>query len=206
MARSGDGRPVRFGAVVLGMVAVAFVASNPFLYHDPVGRTWLMFQNRRDEMAVQMSTEPHRAVLSAQDRLYQTLDRSLYNEAWGPSHLGYPIEAGLGILGFGWLLSRAVRRRPGVDALLVLLSISIFGGIAWGLGYRQQHYFIPGSIMGLVLAGLGVGFTLQWVVPRAVAWARAIGGRLSGRLAPSATPPAAATVPSQAVHPLAAER
>jgi hypothetical protein len=169
LLRPGERQRIAFGVLALSMAAVSFIASNPFLYPDPIWRTLLLFQNRRDEMAVQMATEPHRAVLTVQDRVWQTLDRSLYNEAWGPSYVGYSIEVVLAAIGAGWLALRAVRRRPGADALLLLAVICAFAGIAGGLGYRQQHYFVPTSMLGLALAGLAVGFTCQSVWLRVAA-------------------------------------
>jgi len=160
-ARAATFGAATFGAVALAAAALAFVASNPFLYPDPIGRTALLFRNRSEEMARQMREEPHRAVVTVQDRIFQTWDRSLFNEAWGPSHLGRPVEMVLAVLGFGWLAVRAGRRRLGAEALLVLSAVGAFGGIAWGLGYRLQHYFVPSAIVGDLLAGVGVGFACR---------------------------------------------
>ena len=43
----------------------------------------------------------------------------------------------------------------------MLSAVAAFGGIAWGLGYRLQHYFVPSAIVGDLLAGVAVGFACQ---------------------------------------------
>jgi hypothetical protein len=157
----GPYAPVAWAALVLVTAALLFVVSNPFLYPDPVGRTWLLFQNRQQEMAVQMRDEPGRAHHDLGERVGLVWERSLFHETWGMSYPGWPVEATLALLGAGWLAARAARRRPGADALLLLWTTALFAGVTWGLGYRMQHYFVPTALTATLLAGMGAGWVSQ---------------------------------------------
>ncbi|HYU17332.1 MAG TPA: glycosyltransferase family 39 protein [Chloroflexota bacterium] len=155
--------PLIWAGVVLATAAIVFVASDPFLYPDPIGRSRLLFENRQEEMAVQMRDEPWRAHYDLRERAALVWERSFLHDSWGGSHLGWPLEAALAIVGACWLLARAVSRRPGLDALLLLWVACIFGGVTWGLGYRMQHYFVPSAAMAILLAGLAAGWIGQTV-------------------------------------------
>ena len=144
---------------VLGTAILTFVASNPYLYRDPVGRTALLFQNRWQEMEEQARAVPQRAVPELQDRVAQVWERSLFHETWGGSYLGWPLEAVLAIIGACWLVARAARREPGPEALLLLCTVCMFAGVSWGLGFRLQHYFVPTAVMTTLVAGVGAGWT-----------------------------------------------
>jgi hypothetical protein len=154
-------RPFAATAAVIAIALVAFVASSPYLYSDPIGRTLLMFENRGQEMAVQMATEPYKAITSPLARLENVLERSLVHETWGMSYHGLPIEAALAGVGLV-ALARGVARRQPADLLALCVVLAVFGGISWGLGYRQQHYFVPTTMMALVLAGVGVGRIVEF--------------------------------------------
>jgi 4-amino-4-deoxy-L-arabinose transferase-like glycosyltransferase len=150
-----------WAALVVATGFLVFVASNPFLYPDPIGRTQLLFQTRQREMAAQARDQPERAVHDLRERAALVWERSLFHETWSGSYAGWPVEGALAILGAGWLTARAVRRGPGPDALLLLWVACIFGGVTWGLGFRLQQYFVPTAMMATVLAGLAVGWVAQ---------------------------------------------
>jgi 4-amino-4-deoxy-L-arabinose transferase-like glycosyltransferase len=161
----GPAHAVRASLAWVGVVAVTgvlvFIASNPFLYPDPVGRTQLLFQTRQREMAAQARDQPERAVHDLGERAVLVWERSLFHETWSGSYVGWPVEGGLAILGAGWLTARAVRRRPGPDTLLLLWAVCIFGGVTWGLGFRLQQYFVPTALMATLLAGLAAGWLVR---------------------------------------------
>lgn len=150
----------------LGVIAVAlltFVATNPFLYHDPIGRSWLLFANRQAEMTAQAEIDPERAVTSLQDRAKHVWKYSLVEDTWAHTRLRWPLEAALAVVGLAWLILRAVRFRPGAEAFLLLWVLGFFGGVTIGLGYVLDHYFMPTATMGLILGGLAVGWSAQLV-------------------------------------------
>ncbi|MFN8525385.1 MAG: glycosyltransferase family 39 protein [Chloroflexota bacterium] len=145
-------------AIILAVATATFIASDPYLYPDPVGRTWTLFANRQEEMAGQMATEPYKAMTTWQQRTQQVWERSLFHETWGASYVGVPVEAYLALLGLGWLILRGPVHGRAPETMLLAWVVCFAAGVSWGLGYRQQHYFIPTTMMGLVLAGLGAGW------------------------------------------------
>ena len=155
----------------LGVVALAvltFVATNPFLYRDPVGRMLLLFQNRQTEMAAQAEFDPSRAVTNLPDRIERVWTASLIEDTWADRRLRWPLEAALAIVGFAWLVARAVRPQANAEAFLLLWVAGFFGGVSFALGYVLDHYFIPTATFGIVLAGLAVGWSAQlaWQLAR----------------------------------------
>jgi hypothetical protein len=165
----------------LGIVAVAyltFVATNPYLYHDPIGRSWLLFQNRQAEMSAQAEVDPTRAVFGLSDRVKRVWTYSLIEDTWAHTRLRWPLEAVLAIVGFAWLVARAVRLRPGADSLLLLWTLGFFGGVTVGLGYMLDHYFVPTATIGILLGGLAVGWSFQ------LAWQGALHLVRRGRSSP----------------------
>jgi hypothetical protein len=148
-----------WGAGLLLIAAVTFIAINPFLYRDPIGRAWLMLTDRQREMSWQADVDPSRAVTTAEQRIKLVWRWSLNEDTWGDSRLRWPIEAPLAILGAVWLAVRALRHDQGAEVWLLLWTACIFGGVTWGLGYLLDHYFVPTAVMSLILVGLAVGWT-----------------------------------------------
>jgi hypothetical protein len=161
----GGGRRSLVWAV--GIVALAFavfVATNPFLYRDPIGRTLLLFQNRQTEMAAQAEIDPSRAVPTLTERVRLVWRNSLVEDTWTDSRLHLPIEEILAIVGVMWLALRSLRHRA--EMLMLLWALGFFSGVTLGLGYVLDHYFVPTAVMGLILSGLTVGWgtRLAWAV------------------------------------------
>jgi hypothetical protein len=148
-----------FGVVVIAVLT--FVVTNPYLYHDPIGRAWLLFQNRQAEMTAQAAIDPSRAVTSLPDRARQVWKYSLIEDTWAHTRLRWQLEAALAVVGFAWLLVRGVRLQPGADSFLLLWVLGVFGGVTVGLGYMLDHYFVPTATMGIALGGLAVGWGAQ---------------------------------------------
>src|SRR4051812_36747743 len=140
-------KPWVWPLAVLVTVTVVFIGSNPFTWPNPVARSWLLFENRRDEMAQQQLDVPSRAVFSLNHRASLVWERSVWNDAFAPSRLNLPLEAVLTVVGAIWLVSRALllknagRRRAEITVLLWLAFL--WGGVTVGLGFLLQHYFVP---------------------------------------------------------------
>jgi hypothetical protein len=160
----GGRRSLVWGIGVVALAFVVFVATNPFLYRDPIGRTLLLFQNRQTEMAAQAEIDPSRAVSTLPERLRLVWRNSLVEDTWTDSRLRLPIEEILAVVGAVWLAMRAIRHRA--EMLVLLWVLGFFGGVTLGLGYILDHYFVPTAIMGLILSGLTVGWSarLGWAV------------------------------------------
>lgn len=165
---SGGRRVLLWSLLVVGVGLATFVATNPFLYRDPVGRTLLLFQNRQTEMSAQAQIDPSRAVTSRATSARMVWHNSLVEDTWTESRLHRPVEAVLAVLGLVWLALRALRHRA--EALLLLWVVGFFGGVTVGLGYVLDHYFVPTATMGLILTGLTVGWgtRLAWSMARRV--------------------------------------
>ena len=145
----------------LAAAGFVFVVSNPFLWPDPVGRTWLLFENRRDEMTQQQKDVPSRAVHTLGHRASLVWERSVYNDAFSPSRLGWPLEGVLTVVGAVWLAVRAVRPgrgRPRAERQVFLWLALTWLGVSLGLGFLLQHYFVPTATIATLLSGLAVGW------------------------------------------------
>ncbi|MCC6175236.1 MAG: glycosyltransferase family 39 protein [Chloroflexi bacterium] len=158
----------RWPAGALAAALLVFLASNPFLYPDPVGRTWLLFANRQEEMARQQMNVPSRAVYTFGRRVALVWDRSTLNDALGPSRLDTPVEAILAVVGAVWLAARALRRRPSADGFVLLWAVCLWCGVTAGLGFLLQHYFVPTAMTAQLLAGLAAGWSARagWTLAR----------------------------------------
>lgn len=167
-------RGVAWALAVVGVALLVFVAHNPYLYRDPLGRSALLFQNRQHEMAQQAANDPPRAVtsLAASARLVWT--HSLVEHTWSDGHLRWPLEAVLAVVGLVWLAARAIRPTPGPEALLLLWVVGFYAGVTLGLGYLLDHYFVPTAALGVILSGLTIGWSAQLA-------ARLIGRLVGGR-------------------------
>jgi hypothetical protein len=167
-------KPWVWPLAVLLTVAVVFIGSNPFTWPNPVGRSWLLFENRRDEMAQQQIDVPSRAVHGLDRRISLVWERSVWNDAFSPSRLSLPLEAVLTLVGAVWLAVRAVtlkdvgRRRAEIMVLLWLALL--WAGVSAGLGFLLQHYFVPTAVIATLLSGLAVGWAAQtaWSVVRSM--------------------------------------
>jgi hypothetical protein len=166
---------------VVGVAFLVFVVTNPYLYHDTINRFWLLFANRHSEMAAQAAFDPSRAVETLGESVQLVWKYSLIEDTWAHDRLRWPLEAALAVVGLAWLTLRAVRLQPGADGFLLLWVLGFWGGVTVGLGYVLDHYFMPTATMGLLLAGLAVGWSAR------LAWAGA--RRLTQRALTNSRPP-----------------
>jgi len=149
---------------VMATTAFVFIVTNPFLWPNPVTRSWLLFENRRVEMAQQQKDVPSRAVHALDRRVALVWERSVYNDAFAPSRLGWPLESVLTVVGAGILAARAVWPRPGrpnVEWMVFLWLACLWAGVSAGLGFLLQHYFVPTAMIATLLSGLAVGWGVQ---------------------------------------------
>jgi hypothetical protein len=162
---------------VLVAAGVVFLVTNPFLWPDPVGRSWLLFENRRDEMTQQQKDAPSRAVFTLERRAALVWERSVYNDAFSPSRLRLPLEAILTVVGAVWLGIRALRPgrgRPRAERQVFLWLACLWLGVSLGLGFLLQHYFVPTATIATLLSGLAVGWSVQAIWQLARRWRPAV--------------------------------
>ena len=140
-------------------------------------------------MAAQAEIDPSRAVTSLPERARLVWKYSMIEDTWAHTRLRWPLEAVLAVVGFAWLLARAVRLQPGAEAFLLLWVLGFGGGVTLGLGYVLDHYFMPTATMGLLLGGLAVGWGTR------LAWAGA--RRLAQRALTNSRPPLGTSRPAR---------
>jgi hypothetical protein len=201
VARSQAGAWVGPGALLerawrwsaLGAVVglVVFVAVNPFLWPDPVGRSRAMLDFRQQEMFGQRMLNQELAVPEdLPTRVGLLLRQTFVGEPWAARRLGVPLEAGLAAIGLGVLGWQVLGRRRegglvGPHAVVLAWGLILVAGTAPNLGIDWDRYYLPTVALGLVLAGVGAATVVDvvwWTVRR----------RDSSRAAPSAsaaTPP-----------------
>src|SRR5207302_1498226 len=111
-------RSWRWSALAAVVGLIVFLAVNPFLWPDPIGRTRAMLAFRQQEMFGQRSLNEELAVPEGiGTRLLYLLRRSTLEEPWAPRRLGVPVEGILAVVGIGVVAARLVRgRRDGLLA------------------------------------------------------------------------------------------
>jgi hypothetical protein len=170
-------------AIATGALAsVVWVVVNPFLWGDPVGRTWSMLEQQQSimlEQGVQFGNPvevrfPQRVGLLVYRTFVENstpafdagrapgsepLIRRTFLEL--PAPFGVSAELTLAALGLGMLITRVARawrsdQRHGVEhALLWWLGVYALG-IAANLSLDWPRYYVPTAFFGTLLIGLGV--------------------------------------------------
>jgi hypothetical protein len=170
-------------AVATGALAsVVWVVVNPFLWGDPVGRTWSMLEQQQSIMVEQGAQFGNPVEVSFPERVgllvYRTfvenstpafdagrppgsdpLLRRTFSEL--PAPFGVSLELVLATIGLGVLLARVGRvwrageRRGTEHALLWWLGVYVVG-IAANLSLDWPRYYVPTAFFGTALIGLGV--------------------------------------------------
>ncbi|MCC6176513.1 MAG: glycosyltransferase family 39 protein [Chloroflexi bacterium] len=169
-------------AAVTGLIASGvWVAVNPFLWPDPVGRTLSMLDQQQQIMVeqgvqfgnpvhedlpgriwllvrrtfVESSTPPFDANLPAgSDPLIQRTFSDM------PAPGGISLELGLAVIGLGALLWRVGRSRDlgagrGADVAFVCWLGCYALGIAANLSLDWPRYYVPTAFYGALLIGIG---------------------------------------------------
>ena len=180
-------RSWRWAALAAALSLVMFVAVNPFLWQDPVGRTLAMLRFRQQEMFGQRALNPELAVPEdLPTRVGLLLSEAFVERMPIGRRTGLPIEAGLALLGAGWLAWRALRARRdgglvGPEALTLAWALATVVGTAPNLGIEWDRYYLPTLTIGLVLVGVGADALV------------AASGRATRPRRPPATDPVGAT-------------
>jgi len=163
----------RFGWMLVVQPAIAFavfVAVNPFLWPDPIGRTWSLFDFRRTEMRMQAAAWPIASVDSLQEALmrigwrfgedYSTFIRTEHYVEQ-TAFVSLPtLSLDLVLMCAGIVVLAALVIRRGLwspTALCAFLMASEFGAVIVGMGVDFYRYFLPLLIVLTVCLGVGIG-------------------------------------------------
>lgn len=154
--------PLVWGGIVGLACWGLFVAVNPFLWVDPIGRTAAMFKQRQYEiMERQQRRTPQDAVQDWQDRPGLVLGHTLINRTWANATLGVPLDvplAALGLAALGVMVRDDWRagRRLGPAACFGLWILSYLVGITVAYGMDWDRYVLPLFLAAALLSGLGI--------------------------------------------------
>lgn len=179
-------------AVVVGLAV--FLAVNPFLWPDPLGRTRAMLAFRQQEMFGQRTLNEELAVPEGiVTRLAFLLRRSAFDEPWAARRLGVPVEGVLMVVGVGVVAARVWRGRRigslvGPEAVLGVWLLVMVLGTAPNLGIDWDRYYLPIVALGLICAGVGTVALVDG--------ARRVVSRRRAPTATAATPPPMPTASS----------
>jgi len=154
-------RSWRWSALAAVVGLVVFLAVNPLLWPDPVGRTRAMLAFRQQEMFGQRTLNEELAVPEGiATRLVFMLRRSAFDEPWAARRLGVPIEGVLMAIGVGVVAARIWQQRRagalvGPEAVLGTWLLVMIAGTAPNLGIDWDRYYLPIVALGLIFAGAG---------------------------------------------------
>jgi 4-amino-4-deoxy-L-arabinose transferase-like glycosyltransferase len=187
LARWRPSRPdaIRLLAWTLATGALAstvWVVVNPFLWPDPVGRTWSMLEQQQSimvEQGVQFGNPVEADLLGRVGLLVHRTFVETSTPAFdagrppgseplvGPAFFGLPAPLGvsaelvLATIGLAVLVARAVAvwradRRHGPEVALLWWLAAYAFGIAANLSLDWPRYYVPTAFFGALLIGLGV--------------------------------------------------
>ncbi|MCC7371173.1 MAG: glycosyltransferase family 39 protein [Chloroflexi bacterium] len=152
------------------VTVLTFFLVNPLLYPDPLSRTVMLFEHRRDEMQQQAIGTPRLAVPDDLTVRAALMHRRTFVD-FGTLHrwLGLPLDAGLTVLGAGVALAaswRAARRTAtlGPPALLLCWAASTYIISTVALGFDSSHYVALPLLWSVLFEGLAAaaGLTAGW--------------------------------------------
>jgi hypothetical protein len=150
------------------MSFTAFVAGYPYLWPDPLSRTYHLFAFRTRELAHQAATWPNVAIGSREEvveRIWRTLSTQfsvagrLADATSFLEHMPSALDLVLALGGIGsllWLIWRRGLASPQAVAGLILLSQTAL--IVIGLRVDYARYYLPLVFVGAVTTGVLAGF------------------------------------------------
>ena len=163
----------RFGWLLLAQPMIGgavFVAVNPYLWPAPIGRTWELFNFRRDEMESQSSAWPIAAVESPIVAFERTGRRfntdystSIRIQEWFAQTTSIdftpiPLDVVFMAAGLVALLAIVVRRGPwSPHALVAYLMAASSAVVIVGMGVDFYRYFLPLLVVAAICVGVGIG-------------------------------------------------
>jgi hypothetical protein len=184
------------------LAAVVWVGVNPFLWPDPVGRTWSMLAQQQAIMVQQGSEFGNPVELALPGRLLLTVQRSFvenstpafdYGAPRGseplirrtfselPTVFGISAELALAAIGLAVLSRRGASvwwsgQRHGAETALLWWLGAYFLGIAVNLSLDWPRYYVPTAFYGTILIGMGAQAIVA-VVMRLRPWAPRVSPR-----------------------------
>jgi hypothetical protein len=160
-------RTWRWNALGALVGLLVFVAVDPFLWPDPVGRLQAMLAFRQQEMFGQQQLSQELAIPDGlATRLPMLIGRSAFGEPWAARRLGVPVEALLAAAGVVVAAARSIRGRGhggavGPDAVVGIWTLAMVVGTAANLGIDWDRYYLPIVALGLVFAGVGAAALVE---------------------------------------------
>lgn len=191
-------RTARFGWLLLAQPAIAFgtfVAVNPFLWPNPIGRTLAQFDFRRSEMEGQSAAWPVAGVdgpltalartgrrfdsdYSSTIRFQDWLER-LLSVSFEPISLDVLAMTAGTIVVFGMVVRQGMWSPPGIVAVLMAGQAAI---VVAGMGVDFYRYFLPLLVIGAICIGSSAGSAVEAVHRWRVRGPAARGSQASNRL------------------------
>jgi hypothetical protein len=169
----------RLGILLLALPVIAgafFLASYPYLWPDPVGRTNVLLEFRREEMANQSRIWGDQAIHSrweALDRTWNMLQvrysasgRILGKLGIEPGNPDYEEGYDLPFVLAGLLIFVAVALRRGFKSPHLLTLIVLSGQVAIilaGININFNRYYMPIVLYLAIGLGIGTGTCLDWL-------------------------------------------
>jgi hypothetical protein len=169
----------RFGWLLLAQPVIAgaaFVLANPYLWPNPIGRTYAQFDFRRSEMDGQSSAWPIAGVNGPLQALERTGRRfnmdystSLRIQHWiqdtaTVSFKAISLDTVLMAAGLVVLLAIVVRRGLwSPHALVAYLMAAQCGVVIAGMGVDFYRYFLPLLVVASICLGVGIGEGISWM-------------------------------------------
>ena len=166
-------KPARFGWLLMLQPPIAFatfVAVNPFLWPNPLQRSFAQFNFRRSEMDTQSSAWPIAGVdspLGALARTGRRLDADYSStiriQAWFEQRLTVtfePVSLDVVLMAAGVVALITIVVRSGFwspPALTALLMAGQSALVIVGMGVDFYRYFLPLLVVGAICLGVGVG-------------------------------------------------
>lgn len=193
------GKAPREAALLIGWCAatgllatLVWVVVNPFLWPDPIGRTWSMLTQQQSIMVQQGEQFGNPVGEPLAGRLLLMVQRTFVDNStpafdYGaprgseplirrtfsalPTVFGVSVELALASIGFAILLLRVASvwwsgRRHGPETACLWWLDAYILGIAANLSLDWPRYYVPTALYGSILIGLGVqamvGVVVHW--------------------------------------------
>jgi 4-amino-4-deoxy-L-arabinose transferase-like glycosyltransferase len=151
-----------------GLAAIlTFILVNPLVYPDPIVRTAMLFEHRRDEMQQQALGTPRLAVPDdVRTRAALTYRRTFLDYGTFQAWLGVALDLALAAGGLGVTLVatwRSWRRRCplGPPTLLLCWTLTTYVVSVANLGFDSSHYFALPETIAVLLEALALATVLR---------------------------------------------
>jgi hypothetical protein len=155
---AGEADVQRMGIMLLSLPVIAtgfFIASYPYLWSDPIGRTRLLFDFRRAEMANQSRIWGDQAI----DSRFEAISRT-----WSMLEVRYSTSGRL-LASIG-IEPGNLNSKEGYDMPFLVLGVVLFIGLALWYGFRTPHLMtlmvLAGQVL-IILAGININFNRYYL-------------------------------------------